>query len=154
MFCTFFKNELRTLLCTNKLIEIYKFFLLFRFLNTKKTSSISWKIRSRTQKMTNWAYAQRPKNDPLSIRSMTQKMTLWVYAQWSKKWPFERTLNDPNNDPLSVRSMTQKMTLWAYAQGPKKWPFEHMLKDPKNYPLSVRSIAVWAYAQSLFERTL
>ena len=60
------------------------------------------------------------KNDPLSIRSMTQKMTLWVYAQWSKKWPFERTLNDPNNDPLSVRSMTPKIALWAYAQWPKK----------------------------------
>ena len=87
---------------------ILQIFLLFRFLNTKKTSSISWKIRSRTQKMTNWAYAQRPKNDPLSVHSMTQKMTLWAYAQW------------PKNDPLSIRSMTPKIALWAYAQWPKK----------------------------------
>ena len=47
-----------------------------------------------------------------------------------------------------------KMTLWAYAQGPKKWPLERTLKDPKHEPLSVRSIAVWAYAQLLFEHTL
>ena len=32
--------------------------------------------------------------------------------------------------------------------------FEHVLKDQKNYPLSVRSIAVWAYAQLLFEHML
>ena len=46
------------------------------------------------------------------------------------------------------------MTFWAYAQGPKKWPFKDTLKDPKNDTLSICSIAVWAYAQLLFEHVL
>ena len=50
------------------------------------------------------------------------------------------------------------MTLWVYVQEPIKWPFERMLKDPKNDHLSVCSrtqkITLWAYAQSLCERTL
>ena len=83
-----------------------------------------------------------PKNDPLSIRSRTQKMTLWAYAQGPKKWHFEHSLKDPKNDPLSVISRTQKMTLWAYAQGLKKWPFEHTLKDTFSLYIFTWEIAI------------
>ena len=38
------------------------------------------------------ALLKEPKNDPLSVRSRTQKMTLWAYTQGPKKWPFELTL--------------------------------------------------------------
>ena len=61
-----------------------------RMLNDPKMTLLAY---TQWPKMTLWDTLKDTKNVPLSVSSMTQKITHWAYTQRPKKWPFEHTLN-------------------------------------------------------------